>query len=663
MMKKRSWLIHSLCLVAAFFIGCIGTQDRGLSPSKPFDAASPVAEGTIVQDWYLTPYQMLGPYADALGSEIDAAVVTGPDGRAALKLASVLVKDGWCGVGRGIAVDISRSTALRFFARSSVDGTAMIQLKDAYNVMYNATFKVASGDWHVVTVPLASFKEDRSYRPPGARPGHPLDLVWTTGINIAPQIRGRSVLEIGQVVATGTGGAFFDPALRAVKPESGPVAVKIRRAGGTPISPFAFGNCYFDWVDWKRDGMVGLKGTEKPVKAMGLNTLFAAGNMTDANVFYRFSYAEIDKYIQYCRAVGAEPVMIAPVFGNNVDGGPATAQGAADLVTYVNGTKKYGVTYWSIGDEVDIYNIYFRDRKDLPVSTVDQYAALYNSFARAMKAANEKAKSGVDIKFVGPELGARYWQGNDWLSPMLDKCKDYIDVVSIHSYSYSARELTAEAALRDIERFADFVRNVKDRVARHARPGTPLAITQTNLCYDSNEELYTPETRAVGPGTFYAAIWDADHVGAALEENLWSYALYALAESVHVPYGIMLASITTDPSQNPPTWQVNPEYHAQQMIYTAFSGTSIKPSGVPDQMSVYASYDVKKSSTAVLVLNKSVMKRVLSLEIEGLPPRIIPFAPLSINIVTVPDDVRAGYHLVEYTKEMADAGRPPEKVR
>jgi hypothetical protein len=355
--------------------------------------------------------------------------------------------------------------------------------------------------------------------------------------------------------------------------------------------------------------------------------------------------------------------MIVPVYGNNVDGGPATAQGAADLVTYVNGNRKYGVTYWSIGDEVDIYNVYFRDKKNLPVTTVDQYAALYNSFAKAMKAANARAGSGVDIKFVGPELGARFNNGNDWLSPMLDKCRDYIDVVSVHSYGYASGELTEESVLRDIERFADIVRGVKTIVAGHARPGTPVAITQANLCYDSNADLYTPETRAVGPGTFYAAMWDADHAGAALEEHLWSYALYALAEPVNGPYGLILASIMTDPSKDPPAWKVNPEYYAQQMMYTTFSGITVKPTGVPDLMSVYASYDAKKAATVVLVLNKSMTERVLSLEIKGLQPRIVAFARMSMNLITIPDGAGTGYQMVEYTKEMADADLPPKTVR
>jgi len=54
--------------------------------------------------------------------------------------------------------------------------------------------------------------------------------------------------------------------------------VKIARAGGIPISPFAFGNNYFNWLDWNKDGMVGLLGTEDPVRALRLNVLVADNN-------------------------------------------------------------------------------------------------------------------------------------------------------------------------------------------------------------------------------------------------------------------------------------------------------------------------------------------------------------------------------------------------
>lgn len=439
--------------------------------------------------------------------------------------------------------------------------------------------------------------------------------------------------------------------------------VTIARAGGAPISPFAFGNNYFDWIDWNKDGRVGLSGTEEVVKTLRLNVIVGANNYNDANTHQLFDKAEMDKFIGYCRAVGAEPIMIVPVYRNNVDGGPTSAQGAADIVTYINGTKKYGVKYWSIGCEVDIYDQFFKRKTDLPVATAAEYAALYKSYARAMKAANAAAHSGVEIKFVGPELGWRYLEGNDWLSPMLDECKDYIDVVSIHAYGFSGRQLTAEGALTDVANFRRLVRNVKARVAQHAHLGTPLAITEASICYDWDPNLYTPEARQVGPGTFYAALWDADRMGAALEADLWNFSFWDLAETVQSANGTVFGFVRTDASKNPPTCQLTPEYYAQLMVNTNFSGTTVVPSGVPARMSVYASYDARKAATAILVLNKDTLARPLTLAVDNLPPRPLTFAPLSINIVTIPDDATAAPRVLEYTLQMADAGLPPQASR
>jgi hypothetical protein len=156
-----------------------------------------------------------------------------------------------------------------------------------------------------------------------------------------------------------------------------------------------------------------------------------------------------------------------------------------------------------------------------------------------------------------------------------------------------------------------------------------------------------------------AAIWDADRMGVALEANLWTLAFWDLAESIQTADGTVFGFLQTDPSKNPPTCKPDPEYYAQQMVTANFSRTTVIPSGVPDRMSVYASYDVKKEATAILVINKYMLGRSLKFAIDDLKPRLIMFSPMSINIVTIPDDDAEEHSLLEYTMQMADAGLPP----
>ena len=55
--------------------------------------------------------------------------------------------------------------------------------------------------------------------------------------------------------------------------------------------------------------------------------------------------------------------------------------------------------------------------------------------------------------------------------------------------------------------------------------------------------------------------------------------------------------------------------------------------------------------------------KVMTLTVDDLKPRTITFSPMSINIVTIPDDAAADHRVVEYTMKMADAGLPPKATR
>lgn len=463
----------------------------------------------------------------------------------------------------------------------------------------------------------------------------------------------------GDGAQTSDGGAFADAP-----------TVRIARAGGTPISHFAFGNNYYDWVDWSNSGTTALGGTEVPVAALRLNILVANNNNTDMDYPQLFDDAQIDKYIQYCRAIGAEPIMEVPLLGNNVDAGPTSAEGAAAMVTYVNGTKGYGVKYWTIGDEADNYtsatcgvvgpqNVGCGPNN--PIKTAADYCAVFKSYGAAMRAANDAADSGVTLQLLGPELAGAYYSGNDWLTPFLDGCKDDVDIVTIHAYGFSGPQDSVAGALNGVSSFRSLFSNIRQIVAAHARPGTPFGITETAISWDWDRSAYPAASLLAAPGTFYSAIWDADLMGAALEARLWTLAFWDLAEPVGTTS--VFGLLHTDSTVAPPSYAPTPEYYAQQLVTTSFSGTTVVPSGVPGGFSVYASYDPAKAATAVLVINKTDTAAPLSLAVDSLPPRLMTFGPLSISLVTIPDDGDAGTHVVEYNGDLADAGLGPKTLR
>ena len=377
-------------------------------------------------------------------------------------------------------------------------------------------------------------------------------------------------------------------------PDAG--TVTITRTGGTPISPFAFGHNYWDWVDWARDGITGVTGTEPQVKALHLNVIRAGGANNDMNEPSPavFDTAQLDAFVAYCRTVGAEPMLQVPVVAV-ADGGPATAQTAADMVTYADVTRGYGIKYWEIGNEPDLYPTTYDAGVPL---TASDFCTLYQSFATAMKAANAAAPGGgVPMTFLGPDLAYSYIPGADWLTPFLDGCKDYVDVVAIHRYPFSGMATSTTGALNDVTSFRTAINSVSAILAAHARPGTPLAITEANISCDYLASAYAPASLFAAPTTFYAGLWTADILGAALQKNLWTLAFWDIGDPTSAP------SVLGFLQDGQPV----PAYYTEQMISTAFRGSTVVPTGTPIGFSAYASYDANSSRQVAMYLR--TMKR------------------------------------------------------
>jgi hypothetical protein len=477
---------------------------------------------------------------------------------------------------------------------------------------------------------------------------------------------GSSGAKVGDAGGGGDAGseaaALGDGASDADAANLGEASVSLRDAGtlsisrdaGTPIAPLAFGQNYWDWVDWAGDGLTGVTGTETTVAALGLNVLRAGGNNNDLNgpAPAAFDAPQIDAFVAYCRAVGAEPILQVPVLAD-VDGGPATAQTAADMVTYANVTKAYGIKYWEIGNEPDLYPRSYD--AGVPLKPAD-LCTVYQSYEPAMKAANAAAADGgAPLTFLGPELSYQYIPGADYLTPFLDACKDYVDVVSVHRYPFGGGNeqgvpgTSVQGALTDVTAFRSAVASLKTIVAGHARPGTPLAITEANISFDYQASVYTDAALVAAPTTFYAGLWTADILGASLQTGLFTLAFWDIGDPASAP------SVLGFLQSGTPT----PAYYTMKMISANFHGTSIAPVGVPAGFSAYASYDPTAASTAVVVLNKTAPASTLTLAIDSLPTQSFEFPALSATLVQIPDAPGSATHVLRYTQDLADAGEAP----
>ncbi len=143
-------------------------------------------------------------------------------------------------------------------------------------------------------------------------------------------------------------------------------------------------------LDWTPSFGNDLPGTEALVAAITPTYLRVGGYNNDANTPDTFDDAQLDAMVAYARAIGAEPILQVPHLAADSTGAPATAANAAAMVTYANVTKSYGIKYFSIGNEPDLYDSAGlpadSTKPAIPNYTPDQYCASVTAYVAAMKA-------------------------------------------------------------------------------------------------------------------------------------------------------------------------------------------------------------------------------------------------------------------------------------
>lgn len=369
-----------------------------------------------------------------------------------------------------------------------------------------------------------------------------------------------------------------------------PVQASVAISAESPkaVATTYFGENYWSWIPAWGDPV---KGIQSAVADLKLNLIRAGGANNDQQNPVAFSLAEMDDFIAYAHAIGAEPLVQIPLL-KNLSGAPATADDAAAIVTYLNQTKSYGVKYFSIGNEPDLYTD--QDFKDASYSATD-YCSSFSEFAAAMKAVDPS------IQIMGPELSWKYVSGNDWLTPFLKNCGSSVDIVSVHRYPFTADECTENNAYSDATAFRTAIASLRSIMKAAGQDSKPLAITEANITWDgdpSNKQL------AASPQTFPAGLWFADSIGVGLESGLFSINYWSLSEGYSL--GLFSGSKTTPP------------YYVLQMFSTKFGNQVLSVTGAPTGISVYAGRDATAAKTSVFVVNKKNAVANLDITFQGL---------------------------------------------
>jgi hypothetical protein len=425
----------------------------------------------------------------------------------------------------------------------------------------------------------------------------------------------------GQTTATATGGT--------VAMTTGPTVtttVTVSGASPKPVAKTFFGQNYWSWVPAWGDAVAGV---EAQTKTLGLNILRAGGANNDKQSPSPFSLTEIDDFVSFAKNVGAEPLLQVPVI-KNIAGATPTAQDAADLVTYVNVTKSYGVKYFSIGNEPELYV-----EQSLQTAGYDAVAfcTTFKEFATAMRAVDPS------IKIVGPDLSWKYQSGtNDWLTPFLQNCGDVTDIVAVHRYPMAPTACTESAAYGDVATYRTLLSHLRDIMTKTAQGDKPLAITEANFTYDGDP---AKSTMVASPGTFPAALWVADNLGASLEAQLHSVSYWSLSEGWTLGFFSGTAP--------------RPAYYMLKLFSTGFGSEVLTVTGAPTGVSIYAGRDATAGKTSVFVVNKTTSPLKLTVDLAEVPrtaSAALSVSPISLQVAVLPDDGSAPTITV-YSADMA----------
>jgi hypothetical protein len=354
------------------------------------------------------------------------------------------------------------------------------------------------------------------------------------------------------------------------------------RADLGPISPYLFGTNY--------GPMHAVVSEMMPlVEQAGFTALrFPGGAWTDAMDMQPF---QIDMFMDFCRQLGAMPTISVRLLG----GDPETA---AELVRYTNLEKKYGVTYWSIGNEPDIFTA--QGQADYEY-TIEMLNAEWRAIAQAMKAVDPT------IKLMGPEL--HQWNDNpddtpqdstrrDWMTEFLKANGDLVDVVTVHRYPmYSPNgPVTVEDLRANTRKWAGEVEYLRQVIRQTVGRDLPVAFTEVNS--DPSSAML----QEVSPDSFYNAIWYADVLGQLMNADVFMVNQWVISQRSG---GLGLLNGTTVR----PTFYVFPLYKnfGSRQVYAA--------SGVLDT-DIFAAKR-EDGALTLMVINLSDGEERIPLQVKG----------------------------------------------
>ncbi len=346
-----------------------------------------------------------------------------------------------------------------------------------------------------------------------------------------------------------------------------------------PISRLALGANHGPWSE------LG-PGNLEPAKQLGVGFLrWPGGRWGDTNDIQTYM---LDLYVMQAQMMGAEPSVVVRLPNSS-------PEQAAALVRYANVEMKYGITYWSIGNETSLYEK-DSELKGLGLDAVKS-AQRYHEFAVAMKAVDPTIKLyGPDThQFKGdPNFDPKDSAGRDYLQEFLKVNADIVDIVTVHRYPFYGKATVADL-LGNTPEWDTLLPNLRRVVKDVTGKDLPVGVTEYNS--DASSITSGPAT----PDSFMGALWLADVQGRLLRHQPELLAFFQLKND-NGGLGLMTA------------YSLRPSYYVFQ-LYKRFGNHLLAANSPEDLVSVFAAKKDDGSVTAILVnRGAAALTRPLQLE-------------------------------------------------
>ena len=311
---------------------------------------------------------------------------------------------------------------------------------------------------------------------------------------------------------------------------------------------------------------------------------FPAGNWGDD---FDFTNQQLDLFMLQVRQWGAEPSISV-----RLEGG--TPERAAEIVRYANIEKGYGIRYWSIGNEPDLYPDYTAERANTE----------WRAIAEAMEAVDPS------IILIGPEVSQfpNTLEGTDylnvrreWVRSFLEMNGDLVDIVAVHRYPFP---LTNSSPATTIDQLRDntpewdiIVENLRNVIVETMGHEMPMAVTEVS----SHWNIVTGGEAT--PDSYYHAIWWADVLGRLIRGGVQAVNYFMLASSPDNSYGLL------DRTEPHPTYYV-------YTLYQQLGSERLASRSDEDYVTITAALD--GDVLTFLVINRGLEAVSAPLIVEGI---------------------------------------------